>query len=255
MDLATFSNTKLRKLVFPAIAVMSAVSLVSLHMQVDQLVSDTQYDRNAFELPKYEVLRLCTLGFDQLFSDVYWLLFVQYCGERQFGRGDVHRRTYDYVNLITELDPRFEKPYWFGCWAIGYWQKRPDLADKVLQRGMKYNPNDWYLPFLAGCNQYIFGKDSKAGAVYFRKAASIKGAPPFLTRQAAILESPMPEIIKRLHTIAQLYDNAKDPEAKEAYRKELVRMYMDMYKTAVTQPIKDRAKHGLKELGEDVSKL
>lgn len=233
----------------------SIAAMVALHLAADAQIQILERDKNEVFVPSYESVKLCSLGFDRFLSDLYWLGFVQYCGDMDARRGDAHRRAYDYMNLITQLDPHFARPYWFGCWAIGYWQKRPDLADKVLQRGIAHNPTSWDLPYLAGVNAYIFGGDAKKAAAYYRTASKLPGAPDYLERHAMILDSPAPAYYKRIHTLYRMMADTKDEQAKEAYRNELVSSLVKLYYTAPTERIRETARTQLSSLNVDVSLL
>jgi hypothetical protein len=242
----------------PSSIVLCLVSIgvmLAMHIVAEQSFETTERNRNDYFVPSVDGVKLCSLGFDQFLSDMYWLAFVQYCGEPDPHRGEPYRKAYDYVNLITSLDPHFARPYWFGCWAIGYWQQRPDLADKILRRGIAANPKDWDLPFLAGVNQYIFGHDAKAAAVYYEQAAKLPGAPDYLARQAVILRSPAPDFYKRMHILYQALHNAEEPTAKAAYRAELIKLTTELYYKAPNQKIRDACKAQLEGLGGDVSTL
>jgi tetratricopeptide (TPR) repeat protein len=234
---------------------LSAGTMMLLHLFADQEFAAHERNRNDYFVPSASVVKLCALGFDQVLADMYWLAFIQYIGELDPRRGDEYRKTYSYVDLITELDPHFLRPYWFGSWSIGYWQKRPDLADKILQRGIAANPDEWELPFLAGVNAYIFGDDYTKAAKYYRQAARLPGAAPYLEKQAVILESDAYPLVKRKHTLYSLIDSTKNEEAKAAYRQELVGTLVKLYYTAPTDKIRDEAKLELVPFGVDVSKL
>jgi hypothetical protein len=233
-----------------AVAVVAAIAMIDLHIDLDRSLKPETIDNSKQLLPVAESVRFCSLGFDRFLSDVYWLAFIQYLGEdRPKGKGFVS--TYDYINLITQLDPYFGKAYWFGSWAIGDWQKRPDLADKIMQRGMAYNPNDWYLPFIAGANQYIFAHDNKKAAAYYRRAARLPGSPEYLVRQADILDSAVPELVKQWHTLNRLYITTNDEQLKASIKPQLVKVLLNMYHEAPTKLIRDMSADRIRGLGVD----
>jgi hypothetical protein len=219
-----------------AVFVIAAAIAVGTHLRLDKLINiDEQTRRQNTLLPSVETVRLASGGFEKLASDIYWLAFIQYCGDPSNQRGKNYSHAYEYVDLITGLDPFFTKPYWFGCWAIGYWQKRPDLALKILERGMQFNPESWELPYLAGINEYLFDHKYKLAAHYYRVAAKQPGAPNFLLRHAQILESPIPELVKRAHMLYRMYDDARDPNYKSATYHELLDVLEEMYRSATVE--------------------
>lgn len=233
-----------------AVALTAVACMVWAHVKLDCDLKPTVVDNSKQLLPVAESVRFWSLGFDRFLSDLYWLALVQYLGEdRPKGKGFVS--TYDYVNLITELDPYFEKAYWFGCWAIGDWQRRPDLADKIMQRGMSYSPNNWFYPYMAGVNQNIFAHDSKKAAAYYLRASKLAGAPSYLAGQAEILNSNVPELVKQWHSLQKLYVNAQDEQLRQSVKPQLVKVLVAMYHEAPTQLIRDSAAQRIRALGFD----
>src|SRR5690242_3947196 len=94
-------------------------------------------------LLKPEVVKLFCLGHEQLAADLYWLRFIQYIGDGAARRTDRYESAYDYLNLVTTLDPRFTQPYWFAAFVVGSEMKRPDLAQILIERGIQANQNNW----------------------------------------------------------------------------------------------------------------
>lgn len=200
-------------------------------------------------LPSLTCLRLFSLGFDRLLADILWLGFVQYSGDTQVIYQGKFPLGYQYTDLITELDPHFIKPYWFGCFTIGYWQKRPDLADRILRRGIAQNPGVWTVPFMAGVNQYLFAHNDRKAAEYYRQAARLPGAPDYLNRHADILEANIPAQVKEVRTWKSLFLSANDPGVKEAARAKLVQLWSKIYTEAPTGEIRAHAVSELSKLG------
>jgi hypothetical protein len=225
------------------IFILAAATVVASHVRLDEnlqkfaRINELAQRQQTF-LPTPEAVRWLSGGFDKLIADLYWLQFIQYCGEAENDRGEFYRRSSDYVNLITGLDPTFTKPYWFGCWAVGYWQKRPDLADKILQRGISANPDAWDLAYLAGVNQQLFAKNNKEAARYYKLAASKPNAPDFLMRRADILLTDLPELQKRFRSLLDMYYNDKNDtqNMKPALYRALVDVLREEYKEATGKP-------------------
>src|SRR5438876_6165719 len=64
-------------------------------------------------IPDYRVMRFFAAGYEQLYADCWWLAFVQYIGDFRKRLLDHSEYSYQYLNLITQLDPHFTQPYWF----------------------------------------------------------------------------------------------------------------------------------------------
>ena len=194
-------------------------------------------------LPAPSEARMVSLGFDNLLADFYWLSFVQYVGEnRQDGYTDAEK----YIDLITGLDPRFVPAYYFASFIIGSEQKHPDIADRIINRGIAANPENWCLPFIAGINQYLYAHNDRLAAKYYRMAAKFPDAPLWLGRQAEILQSNVPSLIKEVNVWDRIYYSSEEMPIKEKARSKLVSLWLQIFKTAPSPKIKQRASEQLK---------
>lgn len=237
------------------VAFVSIVAVVAAHMRLDNLVRVNEDQRRAaIAVPNSTQVKLMDGGFDKLVADIFWLEFIQYCGVTK-QRGESYARSYDYVKLITDLDPHFIKPYWYGCWAIGYWQKAPDKADEILRTAIERNPKNWELPYLAGINQYIFAGNAQAAAHYYRLAAGDPNADStFLNRQADILASNEPELYKKRRTIQGLFTQTKDINLKSSLYKELMVLLDQIEQQAPNNQLKESVEGQRKELQQEYLK-
>ncbi len=242
------------KIIRTLFVIVPIVVIGSLHWELDKQMKLPDAQNQRQWLPSAEVARLCSLGYERLLADLYWLGFIQYMGELP-NPAMKYEQAYQYVDLITSLDPHFSPAYWFGVWSIGYWQKRPDLADKLIQRGIANMPTEWYMPFMGGVNQYIFAHNAKKAAVYYKEASVLPGAPDYLARQAIILASPMPEYEKKIKSLGILYHTAKDPNLKQSAYNELIAFVYKIYKEAPTELMRKTARERLLKLGVDESEL
>ena len=233
----------------------SLTLVVFLHVALDNRIKADPRMEEIVVVPDPSAVRLCSLGYDRFLADMYWLRFVQYAGDVDVVVADKWSHAYSFVDLITRLDPHFQQPYWFGCWAIGSWQKRPDLADQIIRRGIKENPTDWYMPFIAGVNQYLFAKDYKKAADYYKVSSSLPGAPPYLARHAVILASNIPEYEKRVRILLHLYSTAKEENLKQSAYKELISVLKSMYKESPVETVRTSAKNMMIQLGVEPSEI
>ncbi len=203
-------------------------------------------------LLKPEVVKLFCLGYEQLAADLYWLKFIQYIGDGNARRTDKYESAYDYLDLVTSLDPRFTQPYWFAAFTVGAEMKRPDLAQKLIERGIQANQNNWYLPFIAGINQYLFAHNEAAAANYYKLAAKFPDAPKWLGRQAEILKAKIPSLVKEVNTWDTIYRTSTDPLVKERAKERLAATWMRVFKVSPSEEIRKKARTALAELGVEV---
>jgi hypothetical protein len=198
------------------------------------------------------VAKALALGNDQLAADLYWLRFIQYIGDTDSRQIDRYSRAYSYLNLVTSLDPRFTQPYWFAAFVVGAEMKRPDLAQKLIERGIQANQNNWYLPFIAGINQYLFAHNETAAANYYRLAAKFPDSPKWLGRQAEILQAKIPSLVKEVNTWDTIYRTSTDQLVKERAKERLAATWMRVFNVSPSEEIRKKARKALAELGVEV---
>jgi hypothetical protein len=199
-----------------------------------------------------EWLPYCTLGYDQLLADFVWLSFVQDIGESRIPTKQDVLIFSDYLDLITKLDPRFIKPYWFAAFTLGGDFHRPRMAQRIIDRGLATHQDNWYLPFIAGINQYLFAHNEAEAAKYYRQAAKFPDAPKWLGRQAEILQAKIPSLVKDVNTWDTIYRTSADPLVKERAKERLAATWMRVFKVSPSEEIRKKARKALAELGVEV---
>lgn len=75
----------------------------------------------------------------------------------------------------VELDPYNMDAYYFSQAFLVWDAKQIEVANDMLDHGMKYRTWDWYLPFFAGFNNAYFLKDFDKAAAYYKRAADLTG--------------------------------------------------------------------------------
>lgn len=83
------------------------------------------------------------------------------------------------IHSAVQLDPYNMDAYYFAqailVWDVG----KVEVANKLLDYGMKYRTWDWYLPFFAGFNHAYFLKDYAGAARYYQRAGDLSGSDLF----------------------------------------------------------------------------
>lgn len=203
-------------------------------------------------LPSLQAVRICSVGYDKLAADCFWLRFIGYVGDSDGRVKDGYARADEYLNLITQLDPSLVTAYWFAAFVVGADEKKPETADAIIRRGIRANPNNWYLPYIAGVNQYLYAKNLPKAAKYYRMAARFPEAPKWLERQALILEANIPTIIKDINTWERIYESEQDVLVKARAKEKLIHLWMIVHITSPTEVIRNRARAALVDLGVEV---
>jgi hypothetical protein len=192
------------------------------------------------------------MGYDKLAADCFWLQFIGYVGDSKARTNDGYARADQYLNLITQLDPSLVTAYWFAAFVVGADEKKPESADAIIRRGIRANPNNWYLPYIAGVNQYLYAKNLPQAAKYYRMAAKFPEAPKWLERQALILEAKIPAIIKDINTWDRIYESEQDVLVKARAKEKLIHLWMIVHNTSPTEVIRNKARAALVDLGVEV---
>jgi hypothetical protein len=137
-------------------------------------------------LPDGKVLRLASLGYRELVADLLWLQVIQIMGQQKLS-GEAGQWLFHAVDRITTLDPKFVRAYEAGSLALCTLVVMPEESNRLLEKGMQHNPQEWKLPFYMGINYYFEMADDARAAEAMAKAASLPGAPDGLARLAAKL--------------------------------------------------------------------
>jgi tetratricopeptide (TPR) repeat protein len=160
-------------------------------------------------------LKPALLGYHHLGADILWLRLVQVIGKKRNSE-DEYEWIYHALDVVTMLDPQYAYAYYAGGVILGELANRPDLSNRLLERGVKANPDEWNIPFLLGYNHYFLLGDPAKGAQYIMQAASLPGGPSYLpglaTRMAA--EAGSPETA--LAFLEARLRETQDPEMRES---------------------------------------
>jgi len=145
------------------------------------------------QLPKGEYLKPALLGYHHVGADLLWLKLVQVIGKKR-NSADEYEWMYHALDVLTTLDPQYAYAYYAGGVTLGDVANRPDLSNRLLEKGINANPDAWNIPFLLGYNYYFLLGDPAKGAEYIMQAARLPDGPSYLpglaTRMAAEAGSP-----------------------------------------------------------------
>jgi hypothetical protein len=227
------------------LAFASSVGHYELRKSLEKVdFSDTS--SHPFTFSNQQIGLMLALGENRLQADICWLAFIQYLGT---GKNLDAEETFVALDAITKLDPHFVLPYYFAAFVLGGDLKRPDMAQRLIERGIQENQTNWYLPFIAGINAYLFDHKHDAAARYYRIAAKFPDAPHWLSRQAGILETEIPKLVKDVNTWDTIFRTSQDSMVKVRAKEHLARLWFEVLKDSPTEQIRKRARVALAELG------
>ena len=138
-----------------------------------------------------EVVGRLALSFDALAADVYWIRALQHFGgaRRTTAQARNYELLYPLLDMATGLDPKFNIAYRFGSIFLAEAKPggpgRPDLAIKLLQKGLEASPEKWQYMQDIGFVYFWALHDYKSAAEWFDRGSRIPGAAWFLKPLAA----------------------------------------------------------------------
>ncbi len=186
----------------------TGIIVIQERIEIENTDEDSRYD--LYYVPNPEYLHIISAGFREFLADVYWIKTVLYFGKRTgfddmpivlarmrhekvetpefFELRDRNRERfkylYDLCNIVTELDPYFLDPYTFGGLFLSFKTDRADLSVKLLEKGKKFRPDTWKIPYLLGFNYYFFLENEDKAVENFMLAAEQPDCPTQLINLA-----------------------------------------------------------------------
>lgn len=175
-------------------------------------------ETQAVTLPSAQVVRAFSFGYDRVASDVYWMEAVQYYGNPA-NRDAGFPELYKFLELVTDLDPRFEYAYRFAGVAVpyndatrGYLNIPHALA--LLEKGLRSRPDSWQIGLLHGFAHFWYVGDAEAAARGIEVAARAEGRPAFVPLLATRLRSHAGDPEAGLAFASSLLEQTEEPELR-----------------------------------------
>ena len=138
-----------------------------------------------------EAVTRLALSYVSLLADVYWIRAVQHYGSTKLS-SDPDKQydlLYPLLDLTTSLDPRFNVAYTFGSIFLAEplpgGPGRPDLAVRLLEKGLRAQPERWEFAQSIGFVHYWWRQDYAEAAAWFARAAAFPNAPVWMAPLAA----------------------------------------------------------------------
>jgi hypothetical protein len=230
--------TSISKLAPWCLAAALAVAAHAMHVVSDQARAALPPLQQFAMLPDGSTLRILSLGFKNVIADLLWLRAVQAIGERTVSE-ESGKWIYRAVDIVTTLDPNFVEAYEHGGIALCTVVVLPEESNRILEKGMNHNPQEWRLPFVLGINYYFELADDAKAAEYVAKAAAIGGGPEYLASFASRLYMNAKEPQKGIEFLSKSYEQTTDPEMKKflAFRlkEALVERDLQTFESAIAQ--------------------
>ncbi len=199
---------------FAAVAILvSATSAVHGMMSVT-----SRAERGDAFIPRPDVAKLASLGFDALLADLYWLWAVQIVGQDD---SDPSQRSVELgrlLDVVTTLDPWVDHPYRFAAVWLTDTEESVRTANRLLERGIEHHPQEWRNRYHLGFNHFFYLQEHREAAEVLEPAIHLAGAPAYLPRLIARLHSQSADLDAAALFLSEIIADAPDAATKAHYR-------------------------------------
>jgi hypothetical protein len=177
---------------FLAAAGVLIAASVGLQTRRDRVYATDRPAEQVLYVQSPEVARRLALSFDAIAADVYWIRALQHFGgtRKSTSQNKNYELLYPLLDMSTGLDPYFNIAYRFGALFLSEPKPggpgRPDLAVKLLEKGLKASPTKWEYMQDAGFVHFWAMHDYAGAAAWFERGSKVPGAAWFLKPLAAV---------------------------------------------------------------------
>jgi tetratricopeptide (TPR) repeat protein len=183
-----------------------------------QRVSLSQ-ERDDVLLRSGKLMKVMSLEFAPLLADIYWTRVVQYYGNKHV-RGQANLELlWPLLDITTTLDPNLLISYRFGAMFLSQAPPagagRPDLAVKLIERGIKTNPDYWRLYEDLGFIYYFDLKDYKKASDAFLEGSKKPNAQLWMKVMAAKVAAEGESLETSVFLWKDIYNSTSDPSVKK----------------------------------------
>jgi tetratricopeptide (TPR) repeat protein len=199
------------------VAGFAGVWQLQKRIDADQRVARVEQDELAVR--SGSLVKRMSLEYAPLMGAIYWTRAVQYYGLKHQVHDNNLELLWPLLDIATTLDPQLLPAYRFGSTFLSdsapRGAGRPDLAARLLQRGIKANPEEWRLYQDLGNVYYFDAKDYQKASAAFEEGSKNPKAMFWMKAMAAKIaeEGDSPETSYFLW--GQVYESTKDAAVKK----------------------------------------
>lgn len=240
-----------------AVLVVGFAGVWQLQHRIDQGKSSVQTEQDQLALRSPKVLKAVSLDYAPLVAAIYWTRVVQYFGEKhRLHQGNLEL-LWPLLDITTTLDPQLMPAYRFGSTFLSdhppRGEGRPDLAVKLLERGIEANPDNWRLYQDLGNVYYFDAKDYAKASQAFAEGGKNPKAMIWMKVMAAKIaaEGESPETSYFLWQ--QVYQSTQDPTVQQNAEEhlKLARVELDLREiNRLAGTFEEHTKHRATRLNE-----
>ena len=186
--------------------------------KVDQLRAGSTL-REILYINSPKAAKHMSLGYNGLMADIYWTRTVQYFGSHHARGAMEYKLLAPLLNITASLDPHLTVTYEFGSTFLSEHPPQgagmPEEAVKLVEYGIKNNPNDWHLYYDLGFIYYLELNDYAQAGDAFSRGSEIPGAHPWLKVLAARMAEKSGDAETARMMWSAAYQTSEDKDVRE----------------------------------------
>jgi len=210
------------------------VGVWRLQRRIDAEESATRVEIDELAVRSPNVVKAISLEYAPLVGAFYWTRAVQYYGEKHQLMDRHLELLWPFLDIATTLDPHLIVAYRFGSIFLSQRAPggagRPDLAVRLLERGLQANPDEWRLYQDMGNVYYFDAKDYLKASAAFAEGSKNPKAYIWMKVMAAKIAGQGESLETSLFLWEQVYNTTTDKLIKQnaADHIKLMRADLDM---------------------------
>ena len=171
-------------------------------------------------LPEAKYVRLITLGFNNVVSDILWFNTLSYFG-KQFHAGKDYKWLSNMCDLVTTLNPRASHSIEFCATMLSWSAKDPEKSNLILARAINDHPQIWRYRYLRAFNYWYFLENRQLARQDLLAAAKLPNAPAFLASMASRLVATDQDPHLAVEFLKEIISKSNDENAKKTLAEKL----------------------------------
>ncbi len=176
------------------VGLVGGFALVQVQQRLDAELAPFRTETDVLYLPSGEWVKRLSMGYDGLMGCIYWTRVVQHYGREHIkateGGSPDYRLLYPLLDITTTLDPELLLAYRFGAIFLAEPPRagpgKPELAVKLLEKGIQHNPDYWRFWWDMGFVYYRYGEYQKSSEAFHRGAQHPQALPWMGTMAARV---------------------------------------------------------------------
>lgn len=222
----------IRGLLLAGVLVFGLAAVWALQKRIDAEQGEVRLEQDDLLLRSGNMVKKLSLEYAPLMGAIYWTRAVQYYGEKHQQGSRNLDLLWPLLDITTTLDPNLMVAYRFGSIflsdAAPRGAGRPDLAVKLLQRGIQANPDEWRLYQDLGNVYYFDAKDYPKAAAAFEEGSKNPKALIWMKVLAAKIAGEGRSLETSYFLWQQVYETTTDKDIRKNAESHLRLLKVDL---------------------------